>query len=338
LVTLACAVLPAAAPVPESASRQFVSGVDLVEVYATVTDREGRPVGGLTAADFEVYEDGERQRIAVFTEGELPLAIAIAIDRSWSMKDRLGEARAAAARLLAELRPGDRAMVVAVGSEIEIRAPLSTDRAAQRRAIDGIDRWGTTPLHDAIVAAIDAVDDAPGRRALLLLSDGEERFSRVTAAEALARARAGGTLVYPIALGPRRPPLFAELAAATGGRSFLVRDRRALDEAVVSIAAELRRQYLLGYAPSRPWTRRGEWRTIAVRVARPGVQVRARDGYLVPRGPAPADAAPVAAPAGGDDGEDARACQACADRRPSRASRHASPSSIVRARRHGSER
>jgi Ca-activated chloride channel family protein len=172
-------------------------------------------------------------------------------------------------------------MVIVVGSEVETVASLSRDRQRQYDAVAAVDRWGTTALHDAVIAAIDAVQPATGRRALVILSDGDDRYSRATAADALARARAADVLIYAIALGERRPPLFAELAALTGGRSAHVEDARRLPETLTSIARELRHQYLIGYTPKRPLDKAGEWRSIQVRVRRPNVQVRARDGYLV---------------------------------------------------------
>lgn len=261
---------------------QFTSGVNLVEVYATVTDAKGQPVTGLTRDDFEVLEDGARQEVSAFTAGEFPLSAAIAADRSFSMgRERLAAAQSGARLFLGALRPQDQAMVIAIGSEIEIAAPFSADRAAQYRAVAALDRWGTTSLHDAIVAAIEAIQPAGGRRALVLLSDGDDRYSQASAADALARARAADVLIYPIALGERRPALFAELAALTGGRSAHLRDTRELPRTLREIADELRQQYLLGYTPKRPLEEKGEWRAITVRVRRPGLTVRARDGYLV---------------------------------------------------------
>lgn len=261
---------------------QFSSQVNLVEVYASVTDAQGGVVQNLVREDFEVLEDGERQDISAFTAGEFPLSVALALDRSFSMSgERLAAAKSAARLFLGALRPEDQAMVVAVGSEIDTVAPLSTDRGAQYAAVAALDRWGTTALHDAIISAVDAIQPARGRRALVLLSDGDDRYSRATAADALTRARHADVMIYPIALGARRPPLFSELAALTGGRSALVRDARTLPQILESIAQELRHQYLLGYTPQRPLDRAGEWRAITVRVKKPGLQVRARDGYLV---------------------------------------------------------
>jgi Ca-activated chloride channel homolog len=280
LIALAVAL---AAITAETLAGQFTSGVNLVEVYASVTDSAGAPIAGLTQQDFELRENGDPQQITTFAEGQFPLAAALAVDRSFSMSGtRLSLARSAAHAFLGELRSEDEAMILAVGSEVEVVAPLSRDRVAQRAAVDRLDAFGTTGLHDAIIHAIDDVQPAKGRRALVLLSDGNDRYSHATAADALERARRSDVMIFPVALGSTRPPLFAELATLTGGRSFHARDGAALAETLRTIARELRQQYLLGYTPTRtPVAGSEEWRSIQVTVRRPGAHVRARDGYLV---------------------------------------------------------
>ena len=269
-------------------SAQFSSGVNLVEVYAAVTDQAGNPVTGLSRADFTVLEDGQPQAVSTFAEADFPLSVAVAIDRSFSMAPRKRgrrpqslSASAAARTFLGELRQQDQSMIVAIGSEVEVVAPLSTDRPAQLKAVAALGPWGTTGLYDAIIQSIDAIQEAKGRRAMILLSDGNDRYSKAAAAEALARARRSDVMVYPVTIGSTQPPLFAQLATLTGGRSFHPRDPAQLDTVMRTIANELRHQYLLGYSPSKAIVRGDEqWRAIAVRVNRPGVTVRARDGYL----------------------------------------------------------
>ena len=262
---------------------QFVSGVNVVEVYATVTDQAGEPIAGLTRDAFEVRENGEPQQVTTFAAGEFPLAAAVALDRSFSMTgERLAVAKSAARVFLGELRGEDESMLLGVGSEVEVIAPRSTDRRGQYEALNRLDAFGTTSLHDAIIAAIAAMSDAKGRRALVLLSDGDDRFSKATAADVLAAARQSDVLIYPVALGRARPTLFAELAALTGGRSVHVREPKHLADALRGIARELRHQYLLGYSPAKPIVPgREEWRSITVTVNRPEARVRARDGYAV---------------------------------------------------------
>ena len=263
---------------------QFSSSVQLVEVYATVTDAKGGPVTGLRQSDFEVLEDGVPQEVTTFVAGEFPLTVGLGVDRSFSMAgDRLQLAKQASQAFLRELRPADRSMVVAISSEAEVIAPLSADRTSQSRAITALDAWGTTALHDAIVTTLDRLEPEQGRQAIVVFSDGTDRYSQHKAGEVLERARRSNALIYPIAFGKTRPPLLAELAVLTGGRSFLLRDARELETTLATVARELRYQYLIGYTPEKRIQRgQNEWRSIKVvmKTSRPGLQVRARDGYM----------------------------------------------------------
>jgi Ca-activated chloride channel family protein len=281
-VSLATAVTLAAQPEPqERGPARFSSGVQLVEVYATVTDAKGEPVTGLRREDFEVYENNELQDVSTFAAGEFPLTVALGVDRSWSMAgDPLRLAKQASQSFLQQLKPADRAMVLAISSEADVIAPLTMDRFNQSRAIAALEPWSTTALHDAIVAALDRLQPEPGRQALVVFSDGQDRYSKTTAVQVVERARRSNALVYPIAFGRTRPPLLAELAVLTGGRSFLLKDARELDRTLAQIARELRYQYLLGYAPEEPADGDADWRSIRVVVTKPGLRVRARDGYL----------------------------------------------------------
>jgi Ca-activated chloride channel family protein len=262
---------------------QFTSGVSVVEVYATVTDERGEPVTGLTREDFHVVEDGQPQTVSTFAAGDFPLSVAVGLDRSFSMSgEPLALVKSAARIFLGELRPRDEAALIAIGSTVDVIASLSVDRESQYAALAGLDAFGTTGLYDAVVRAIELTQPGKGRRALVLLSDGRDRYSTATADDALATARHSDVMIYPIAIGRERPEAFASLATLTGGRSVHVRDARALPETLKSIARELRYQYLLGYTPTRPPVPgTNQWRSITVRVDRPQARVRARDGYLV---------------------------------------------------------
>lgn len=262
---------------------QFSSGVQLVEVSATVTGPDGEPVTGLDRTDFRVEEDGRAQQIAAFASGAAPVTVVLGVDRSWSMAgEPLRLATRASQAFLRALGPDDRSMVVAIGSDAEMVAPLSHDHAAQMRAVAAIVPWSTTALYDAIITTLDRLDEEPGRQALVVFSDGVDRYSAAPASQVLDRARRSRALIYPITLGRERPTLAVEIAVLTGGRSFLLRDARGLEETFAAIARELRYQYLIGYVPSTPIEPGVRaWRSIRVTMAgeRPGVRVRARDGY-----------------------------------------------------------
>jgi Ca-activated chloride channel family protein len=274
--------LPDEGAAQEGAVAQFSSQVQLVEVYATVTDAKGEPVTGLKHEDFEIYENNQIQEVATFAAGEFPLTVALGIDRSWSMAgDKLRLAKQASQSFLRALKPDDRSMVVAINNDAEVVAPLTTDRFNQGRAVEALDPWSTTALHDAIIATLDRLAPEPGRQALVIFSDGTDRYSKASAAQVVERARRSNALIYLIAFGRERSPLLAELAVVTGGRSFLLRDVRDLDKTLADVAKELRYQYLLGYTPADPIEpNHPEWRSIRVVLKKPVAKVRARDGYM----------------------------------------------------------
>jgi Ca-activated chloride channel family protein len=262
---------------------QFSSGVQLVEVYASVTDGRGVPITDLRQADFEVLEDGVPQTVSVFAAGEFPLTLGLGIDRSFSMAgEPLRQAKQAARAFLSELRPDDRVTVVSITSDAEVVTPLSTDRAAQARAITSLTPWGTTALHDALVLMLDRLEGETGRLAVVVFSDGMDRYSHTSGTELLTRASRRSTLIYPITIGRRPSATMGELARVSGGRAFTLDNITRLEATLATVARELRQQYLLGYVPRRPPDEgSGAWRSIRVRLAnpRPGAQVRAREGY-----------------------------------------------------------
>jgi Ca-activated chloride channel homolog len=263
------------------AAPQFTSGVNQIEIYASATDARGLPVRGLRAEEFDVREDGVTQRITVFTEADFPVSAAIAVDSSFSMTgERLAMAKSAARVFLRALKAGDQSMVMSIGGKVDVIAPLSANREEQFLALDRLKSWGTTSLHDAVIDAIERLQPAAGRRALIVLSDGDDRYSAASADDVVQRARRSDVMIYPVALGKRLPVLFSHLATVTGGRAFHERSARKLPDTLRAIAEELRRQYLIGYTPARPFSEgAGRWRDIDVRANRPGVTVRARDGY-----------------------------------------------------------
>jgi Ca-activated chloride channel family protein len=258
---------------------QFAAQVTLVEVYATVTNADRQPVAGLTREDFRVLDNGEPRDIEVFAASDFPLSVAIAVDRSWSMAGRrLEQARTAGRQFLGQLREQDEAMLVGISSEVETLAPLTRDRAAQYLALDALTPWGATKLHDALLEALARIETAQGRRALVVLSDGQDRGSRASAEEVAERARRTPVLIYPVTIARQNSSLLAQLASFTGGRAFWLREPDELGEAFGAIAQELRQQYLLGFRPpaSSPTV---AWRRITVEANGRALKVRARPGY-----------------------------------------------------------
>jgi Ca-activated chloride channel homolog len=263
------------------AQPQFSTQVTQVEVYATVTDKDGRPVKGLQAEDFVVLEDGVPQEITTFVGGDFPASVALAIDRSFSMQGApLNVARTAGRVFVASLKPEDRVMLISISGNVEVLSPLSQDREPLLQALADLDAWSSTSLHDALIKSLDLLEGETGRRAIVVLSDGDDRYSQAGEVDVLNRARRSDVMMYPVAIGRTRPTLFAELAALTGGRSFHLRDPKELQKTLQTVAADLGAQYLLGYAPATPpRPESDDWRSITVKIDRPGVTVRARSGY-----------------------------------------------------------
>lgn len=282
IVTLAVLAVGLCAGAPGGA-QQFSARTDLVEVYATITDEKGRLVTDVGRDELTVLEDGVPQEIAQFAAGDQPVSLALAVDRSWSMAgQRLIAAQRGIRELLWDLDDTrDRTTLVAIGSDIDVVVPLTNDRSAVDAAVQGLDPWGATALHDAIVTAFDIIEPAAGRRALVLLSDGVERHSEHSVEDVLSRVRASDVLAYPVVIERKVPRLLEQAAELTGGRASRVKDVRDLPTALRRIASELRHQYLLGYVSSKPGVR-GQYRRIDVRVSRAKHNVRARAGYVLP--------------------------------------------------------
>lgn len=280
----ALALLAAGTVLTPRLGAQFATGVQLVEIYATVTRADGAAVTGLTASDFEVLEDGVPQPVSVFVAGEFPVTVALGVDRSFSMAgEPLRLAMRASQAFLRALKPTDRSMVWAIADGAEVIAPLGSPRDEQLLALSKLTPWSTTTLHDSVITALERLEPESGRQALVLFTDGSDRYSRASVADVLDRVRRSSALVYGVGVGRTGAPILAEMASVSGGRSLHVRNAQALEPALASIARELQHQYLLGYAP--PPRRAGsnaKWRSITVRLTRDagGARVRARDGYV----------------------------------------------------------
>jgi VWFA-related protein len=258
---------------------QFATRTDLVEVYVAVADASGRPLDGLARESFHVRDNGVERPIAAFAAGSLPLSMAVLVDHSFSMRGtRLAASRAGALGLLDALRANDRVDVLAIGSDVEIIATPEQSREAAREAVRGLAPWGTSPIVDAIRAATGAVHGRPGRRAIVLYTDGEDRDDETTRRDALDAVRRSDALVYAVAVGSSEPALLEEFASASGGRVIRARDDRASVAASATIAADLQHQYLLGVAPAEG---PAGWHVLSVTVAVPRATVRARQGYVL---------------------------------------------------------
>lgn len=302
-IAAACVIgTGAAAPQPPDTAAQapsFRAGVDVVSLNVTVTDREGRFVTDLEESAFRIYEDGVQQEINFFTRTQLPLALALLIDTSASMDEKMATAQEAAIGFAQRLRPEDLAEIVDFDSRVNILQPFTNDVEQLEDAIRRTTAGGSTSLYNAIYIALRELAKAPlrqadlRREAIVVLSDGEDTSSLVSFDEVLELAKRSNTAVFCIGLqseesrsrsGFREADfVLRQLAQETGGRTFFPERVEELPEIYRQISDELSSQYSVGYISANP-LRNGRWRRVIVRVDRDAVSARTRQGYYAPRG------------------------------------------------------
>ena len=283
----------------------FRAGVDLVALSVVVTDPQQRFVTGLEPADFAVFEDGVQQDVSFFAAQQVPLDLALLLDTSASMLDKMQTMQTAAVGFLNTLRSGDRAIIIDIKDNVRIAYPLGVDFREAHAAVRGTVARGGTALYNGLYLALKEMvkqRKANGdvrRQAIAVLSDGEDTASLVGYDDVMELAKQSGITVYTITLksafaikqasqSGRR--YFSEsefamkaLAQETGARSFFPTDIDELAGVYDAIATELAHQYAIGYSPknARP---DGAFRRVVVRVAdRPDVRTRTRSGYMAAR-------------------------------------------------------
>jgi Ca-activated chloride channel homolog len=284
---------------------------DVVRLFVTVTDRDGRLATKLPRDVFEVRDEGKPQPITQFDNTPQPIRLIVMLDVSGSMEGNLPLLRDAAAELFARLRPEDQTRVGTFGHEVTISPAFTHDSAELRSALPAaIAPDAPTPLWRAIDTAMDAFGDAGDERSVILvLSDGKDtgpvsfRDRPVSQAEAIDRARRDDVMIYAIGMRSRgaRPmapgmgrgglqamlladlpdPGLARVAEETGGGYTEIRFGQDLGAAFAAVADELHSQYLLGFAPP---SRDGKRHAVEVRVTERGLKPRARKSYIAPKG------------------------------------------------------
>ena len=258
--------------------------VDVVQVTATVTDKQGEFVRGLTQQAFRIAEDDVPQAITSFASENIPLEIVVAIDVSYSMSPAMPVLKQAVKKFLQALRPTDKVTVIGFNDSVFTVARPTVDLAARLKAVDRMTAWGSTALYDVIVHSIEQLGKKPGRRALVVFTDGEDVASRVPLETAERRLEASDAMVYAIGQGKAGDSkalkaILDRLATKSGGRAFF-KDIDELDTVFGAIVEELSNQYLLGYV-STNLARDGKWRKIAVQSPGRELRIRARQGYRV---------------------------------------------------------
>jgi Ca-activated chloride channel homolog len=267
---------------------------DLVVLNVTVTDKAGQYVKALKASDFKVFEDGVEvpsNMITSFSLQESPYAAVVLLDSSGSMEARFSLARSAAIRFLDGLREEDVAAVYRFDSKVERVQEFSGGRDLAPTAY-AIRAKGMTTLNDAIVEAAKTLADRPEhRKAIVILSDGMDTFSKASSEKAVESALAVGASIFAVDMSSieiansARQQSAASLkgfAEKTGGRFVSTPGGPALRDAFAGIADELGHQYTISYRPINK-KRDGKWRTLEVKVQQQDLTVRTRKGYRAPK-------------------------------------------------------
>ena len=261
--------------------------VNRVILWLTVTDKSDELISGLERDKFQVFEDGVEQRIIDFYPEDRPITMAILIDTSGSMRGKMQEVHAAAGAFVETLRPEDRAMVIDFDDKVFLIQDLTADHEALKTAITSTEPLGATSIYDAVHASYRKIGKLDGRKAIVLLSDGEDTSSQFGYNRILEEAKGNNTMIYAIGIGggasggPRKNVL-REFSEVTGGRAFFVKQASELAGVYQRIAEELRLQYYLTYSTNNEeWD--GRWIKIKVESSVPGHKVRARRGYFAVR-------------------------------------------------------
>ena len=287
----------------QNAQGTFRSEVDLVSLNVIVTDNHDRFVTGLAQNNFTVFEDGVQQDVAYFAATNVPLDLAIVLDVSSSMSDKLATVQEAAVGFASHLRSGDRITVVAVKDSARMLHDLDGDITGACEAIRRTTASGGTALYNGVYTTIkqmQKVHAADGgeirRQAIAVLTDGDDTTSIVTFDDVLALAKQAGIAIYTITLkSPYPTALLTTLrgnsdgdfamksfAYETGARAFFPTDISQLAGVYGSITKELASQYALAYT-SKNSKRDGSFRRISVKIDEPNVRARTRSGYQVPK-------------------------------------------------------
>lgn len=285
------ASVKSAAQQPQTTIRTEVA---LVNVIFSVVDNRNRPVPGLKVSDFELYEDKRRQNIDFFSEideaSDVPLTIALLVDTSGSVKNKLDYEKQTAAEFFSSIlrRQKDLALIIQFDSEVNLVQDFTDDPNRLIDALDKLEAGNSTSLYDAIyLAAEEKLRAEAGRKVIVVITDGEDTSSRLSKREAIEAAQRGDILIYGIGVRGEMGTDFGVLkqfAEETGGRFFSPRaDLREIREAFQAIGRELKGQYSIGYRSNNP-RRDGAFRAIEIRCKVKGLRMRARRGYYAPRG------------------------------------------------------
>lgn len=304
---------PQPTPTPQQVDAGDVVRVDteLVTLTATVTDPRGRYRADLRQSDFTIYEDGVKQELAYFNTGDrVPVSVGILFDTSGSMIDKMEGVQDAVQHFVRSVAPGDEIFLIRFSDDAELVRDFTDDRQRILRAVEGLEPQGSTALYEAVLLGLQKVISGKNRkRALLLLTDGNDTASSVKFNDVLTLARKSEVIIYALGIGHGEKGSYGHdasggilsgilgrrdkdevdmkvlngFADATAGRAFYLENaheggRDLVDEAAAEVASELKQQYTLGYRPTNK-RHDGSFRQIKVEVADRSLHVRTKGGY-----------------------------------------------------------
>jgi Ca-activated chloride channel family protein len=258
--------------------------VEVVSVPVLVYDKSGRFVEGLKKEDIQILEDGVPQEVMYLAastgEDRIPLSIALTLDTSGSMQPSIKFLKEAATYFTGKLEASDQALVVQFNESVKSSSEFTDDTDRLDSFINGLQVWGGTALYDAVMYSLDRLRDRPGRKALILLSDGDDNASASGKAQVTALAKSLEVSIYSVGIqGFDMPRGFLKnLAEDTGGAYHFPNKTSELIKVFEAISKDLKNSYLVAYSPKRAAD--NTYRKIEVRVSRPEVTVRVRPGYM----------------------------------------------------------
>ena len=269
----------------------FRSGTELVDLYVTVTDADGRLVPGLAQEDFTILDEDQPQEIVLFENEVQAITVVVMLDSSISTTNVMHLIMGGAEQFLIRMLPDDRARVGAFNDKIEVLPEeFIGDRDRLIKALDELDFGNETRLFDAIAASLDALQGTEGRKVVLVLTDGQDSSSQTGWRDVLEQAIDGDVMIYSIGLeveyfdglrNRRTSPdsSLRRLAEETGGGYFELEETDELGSTFTRVSQELHSQYILGFAPS---VRDGKVHSLDIRIAGRGMTARARPSYVAP--------------------------------------------------------
>lgn len=277
--------------------------VQLVQLPVSVLDRDGHPVSGLQKDHFQVFEDGVLQDISLFKHEDVPMSVGLVIDNSGSMHNKRERVNRAALTFARESNPDDETFIVDFDDAVYLEHDFTGNIADLVASLSHMDTRGETAIYDAVYLSAEHLNEGTrDKKALLLITDGEDNKSNYSLERVLAKLRESKTTVYTIGLleesdskgGFFRKPsparkareVLEKFAATTGGRAYFPKSVDEVEDLCRRIAHDIRNHYTLGYTPTNR-KQDGSWRRITIRVNPPrtvsNVTVRAKEGYYAPK-------------------------------------------------------